>query len=985
MHCRHRRRPATWSRVSVQIVQVPLKKGSTMMENVQPLQTLSIHTSDVNSVDFAGDCVLVTASGDKRVRVWEWQSGLGYKEVSFSPLLGHKYGVTCVKVSPQSTMLASSSIDGTTQLWNLRTGSKIHTMVQAGGEAVRVCRFSPDSTFLVTAGDNGQVCLWDLVRRTLSRSFQKHEGAIQSVCFSPDSSWLITTCTFGVLKLFSTNELSDSCLTDNHMVTAFASVDDAHDLGVVGCDFSIYQQEATGENGPFSKLYQLATCGNDHSVKLWEVSVIQDKCEGRPTTANITLVRLLERHSNAITCVRFSSNGLYIASSGLDKTTVIWESQTGRMAAVLVGHKRYVACCAFSKDGNLLATGSNDKSVIVWDLTGGLNVDSEIVRHCSRKSHWTEQRKENTLQEHEFVQQVENCAENDVALLQSLDEHAGAVNSVAIHANHMIASASSDKFVRIWSTDEKKDDNPDMGEEENNDEDDIDKKFEEKPFSPLDAHKYSVNYVEFSPCGKMLASCSLDGSTIIWDTETGVQAKASFINSGSAIRVCRWSPDGTKIATAGDDEKTTLWDVETMQEMRVFEGHADAITGIAFTPDSRYIVTACSEGAWRMFDTANPTNPANDDESNDALVVCDDAHDLGVQGCDFSPASSGPYATPGIRQSSFDENTLYYLLATCGNDSTVKLWQLSVSKGQDTCEENGDDAKDPEEEEETEEKLGSSSSNSVSGGDSSGGDARYKVKRCLMGHGGNVMGVKFSPVHGEILGSVATDRTARIWSVHSGVCLYVLENHESLVTTCAFSRDTSLFVTGALDKTVLIWRIPQQLVSQSTLIDRLRHNRKKVSDWKADDIAKWMNEIGLAQLAKSVRGSYMNGRHLLSLSEDELVSRLDIEEDEYMAETFKRQLFWLKRENRSRTEETSIDDADMPHEFLCPITHEVMREPVKCSDGFIYEKAAINEWFLCGKYTSPMTNEPLHDTTFTPAVALRNAICALIHGERPDP
>lgn len=50
-----------------------------------------------------------------------------------------------------------------------------------------------------------------------------------------------------------------------------------------------------------------------------------------------------------------------------------------------------------------------------------------------------------------------------------------------------------------------------------------------------------------------------------------------------------------------------------------------------------------------------------------------------------------------------------------------------------------------------------------------------------------------------------------------------------------------------------------------------------------------------------------------------------------MAETFKRQLYWLKRENMSRTEETSIDDTDVPHEFLCPITHEVMREPVKCS------------------------------------------------------
>lgn len=30
----------------------------------------------------------------------------------------------------------------------------------------------------------------------------------------------------------------------------------------------------------------------------------------------------------------------------------------------------------------------------------------------------------------------------------------------------------------------------------------------------------------------------------------------------------------------------------------------------------------------------------------------------------------------------------------------------------------------------------------------------------------------------------------------SGSCLYVLEDHDSLVTSCAFSEDTSFFATG---------------------------------------------------------------------------------------------------------------------------------------------------------------------------------------------
>ena len=79
-------------------------------------------------------------------------------------------------------------------------------------------------------------------------------------------------------------------------------------------------------NEPYAKLYQLVTCGNDHSVKLWEVRVMQEKCDTRGTTASINLCRIMEKHSSALTCVRLSYNGIYTASCGLDKSTIIWET-----------------------------------------------------------------------------------------------------------------------------------------------------------------------------------------------------------------------------------------------------------------------------------------------------------------------------------------------------------------------------------------------------------------------------------------------------------------------------------------------------------------------------------------------------------------------------------------------------------------------------------------------------------------------------------
>lgn len=83
-----------------------------------------------------------------------------------------------------------------------------------------------------------------------------------------------------------------------------------------------------------------------------------------------------------------------------------------------------------------------------------------------------------------------------------------------------------------------------------------------------------------------------------------------------------------------------------------------------------------------------------------------------------------------------------------------------------------------------------------------------------------------------------------------------------------------------------------------------------------------------------------------------------------------RELKWLKK----LVQIERPDKVDVPDEFLCPITHEIMLEPVTCSDGFTYEKNAIAEWFMSGKFTSPMTNEVLANTDFSANLELRGSI-----------
>jgi hypothetical protein len=60
--------------------------------------------------------------------------------------------------------------------------------------------------------------------------------------------------------------------------------------------------------------------------------------------------------------------------------------------------------------------------------------------------------------------------------------------------------------------------------------------------------------------------------------------------------------------------------------------------------------------------------------------------------------------------------------------------------------------------------------------------------------------------------------------------------------------------------------------------------------------------------------------------------------------------------------------------FMCPLTKQVMKDPVQIASGETFEKSAILQCFKDGKTTSPVTGERLRNTKVTPNYALRQSI-----------
>ena len=69
----------------------------------------------------------------------------------------------------------------------------------------------------------------------------------------------------------------------------------------------------------------------------------------------------------------------------------------------------------------------------------------------------------------------------------------------------------------------------------------------------------------------------------------------------------------------------------------------------------------------------------------------------------------------------------------------------------------------------------------------------------------------------------------------------------------------------------------------------------------------------------------------------------------------------------------SVEEEEPPADFICPITTEVMSDPVMAADGHAYERTAMERW-LATKSTSPMTGEALEYTGLFPHHMLRRQI-----------
>ncbi len=153
--------------------------------------------------------------------------------------------------------------------------------------------------------------------------------------------------------------------------------------------------------------------------------------------------------------------------------------------------------------------------------------------------------------------------------------------------------------------------------------------------------------------GKILAVGTRDGTTHLWDAETGA-ARTKLEGHIDDVRALSFSPDQKLLATAGTDKTVKVWQLETGKLKQTLYGHDDRVAGVAFSPNSKLVASGSYDRTVRLWDV----------ESGEQKKAFKEQLNPTVRAVAFSPDGK-TLASCGIRDEGISE---------------VKLWDVETGK-----------------------------------------------------------------------------------------------------------------------------------------------------------------------------------------------------------------------------------------------------------------------------------------------------------------
>lgn len=401
-------------------------------------------------------------------------------------------------------------------------------------------------------------------------------------------------------------------------------------------------------------------------------------------------------------------------------------------------------------------------------------------------------------------------------------------------------------------------------------------------------HVADVTQVAFTPDGRRLVSASVDNRVAIWDSQTAslIQAWECNVAASGTIAV---SPDGRALAV-GVGPAFRTWDLETGLETAVHFGHARNVRGLAFTPDSRHLVSSDEIGVIKEWDVA-PVEPA---------MVCrghrDTVRDVAISPDSRFAVSSSEDKTLRVWNLASGEewttlightNQVWSVawspdgqtIASVGWDGTLRFWDAETGALEQTV---------PLSHAQAESVAFAPTGRHVAAAGADGCielfDRRGRRVNVLPGPSDRMFDLAFAP-NGPRLAAASNNGYVCVFDVETGALERSFAAHRT-VHCVAYSADGRWLATGGTDSILRIWdaqtgQLVHSLAGHPALLQGVAFSpdgSRVVSSCFGGHIILWDRDLGLPIL--SLRGHAAgvsglawspDGRSILSGSHDATV------------------------------------------------------------------------------------------------------------------
>jgi hypothetical protein len=146
----------------------------------------------------------------------------------------------------------------------------------------------------------------------------------------------------------------------------------------------------------------------------------------------------------------------------------------------------------------------------------------------------------------------------------------------------------------------------------------------------------ALRALAFAPSGLVLATASADGDISYWSMSTGKQLGTLKAHDAEILALV-YTPDGKWLASGGAEHNLKLWDTGIDPRDRVLAGAPAKVTALAVSPDSRWLLAAGEDGAVQLWDLTQDqaiAGPSENGEVLAALAISPDARYLATGGRD---------------------------------------------------------------------------------------------------------------------------------------------------------------------------------------------------------------------------------------------------------------------------------------------------------------------------------------------------------------